>query len=74
MMELSSVQLYYNILSEPVLTDINIKYKCKNANILSLTKSNFPILFKGNDIIIAGKIRQLDKPKNDVNENKEGEK
>ena len=46
---------YYDILSKPVLTNINIKYD-GNINIKNLTKTSFNALYSGNDLIICGQL------------------
>eukprot|EP01084_Bolivina_argentea_P274353 467609_1 len=48
---------YFDILSKPVLTNIQIKYT--NTNCSDLTKTSFNTLFAGNDIIICGKLHNI---------------
>ena len=48
---------YFNILSNPILTNIKIEYN--NKNIKQLTNTKFNTLYNGNDIIIAGKIENI---------------
>eukprot|EP01084_Bolivina_argentea_P038752 71652_1 len=49
---------YYNILSKPILSNIEVKYD--NKNIKNLTQTKFNTLYSGNDIIICGEIDMSD--------------
>ena len=56
---------YFNILSQPKLMNIKIKYD--NKNIDELTQTQFNTLYEGNDLIIGGKIQNLKHKLNELN-------
>ena len=60
----------FKLLSNPLLKNIKINYKTPNYIIISeLTQQMFDVIYKGNDIIICGKISILP---NNNNNNSEG--
>eukprot|EP01083_Nonionella_stella_P140367 430318_1 len=54
----ASLTTYFNILSTPILSNINIRYLNKNVN--HLTATQFNVLYSGNDLIVCGRMENMD--------------
>jgi len=52
---------FYEEVSSPLLAEVNIHYPDNNVN--SLTRSHFKHLFNGSEIMVAGRLNDL----NDIN-------
>ena len=53
---------YFNILSNPIATNISIKYN--NKNIRNLTETHFNAIYSGSDIIVSGQIENVNDLRN----------
>ena len=66
----NDLNTYFNILSQPTLNNVSIKYTCNNITFKGMTKQKFNVVYGGNDIIVCGKIS----PNNDDDmDNKDSE-
>eukprot|EP01083_Nonionella_stella_P047955 128433_1 len=54
----TALTTYFNILSTPILSNINIRYLNKNVN--HLTATQFNVLYSGNDLIVCGRMENMD--------------
>eukprot|EP00484_Ammonia_sp_Unknown_P015947 CAMPEP_0197080930 /NCGR_PEP_ID=MMETSP1384-20130603/214375_1 /TAXON_ID=29189 /ORGANISM="Ammonia sp." /LENGTH=949 /DNA_ID=CAMNT_0042519821 /DNA_START=24 /DNA_END=2874 /DNA_ORIENTATION=+ len=59
----SALSEYFSILANPILSQIQVEYP--NKNVSELTPTKFNVLYNGNDLIVCGKMKGIDKLKGD---------
>ncbi|XP_070558046.1 inter-alpha-trypsin inhibitor heavy chain H4-like [Ptychodera flava] len=61
----ASLQLkgFYDEVANPVLFNLDIDYPGNTVDQNSITKSNFPVVYDGSEIVVAGKLKDVSKDK-----------